>query len=649
MTDGSIAWDLIARDKASPAFDQVAKKAGSTGGAFDGLNKSTSKLSSGFGALAAGGALTTAIDVIGKLSAASSDLTEAQNAVNVTFGSGAAIIADFADGAARNLGLSETAALQMSGAFGGLFTNIGATGNQAAILSRGVLQLGADLASLKNLRTEDALEKIRSGLTGEAEPLRAVGVFLSEAAVKSKALELGLVGAHGELSEGEKVIARYELIMEQLTVAQGDFANTSDGLANAQRTAEASMSDLAATAGGALAPTLANVAVNMGVLARFTDDLIEKMGGGKGGLGKVVNFLFEALNPLGQLSKVVGDLDEQFGDGESSVDVYAETAAALPDILKDIAAAGGAAGGAIDAITKAQTSAIDATFGFGDSQSRLHDAQRTLTNAQQDYADALKGTGKYADQQAAATDRLRSAQESLLRTQRRARDLTESVADSQAKLTEAVFHYGAGSKQAQDAARDLRKDQESLGDAQSDVADSTDDVKKAQDELARVRDLSDARREAADKLTDAQRNLERAVYNAAKSEVELGTQMGAARGETFTATQHTDLLRGAIERLRDTAIPADSPVMAGLAALLGLLAPPGQSAFESFRAGERAFSDTPTFGSGPAALPASGLASGAVGAGGLQAQSSGHQVVFNYPVPADQVAAYVEASTRTAY
>lgn len=583
-------------------------------------------------------AVRTGAQIIGELAGASSDLNEAQNAVNVTFGSGSRIIEDYADTAASAIGLSETAALQASGSFGGLFTNIGLAGDQAAVMSRAVLQLGGDLASLRNLRTEDALEKIRSGLTGEVEPLRSVGVFLSEAAVKSKAMELGLADAHGELSEGEKVIARYALIADQLSEVQGDFANTSDSLANSQRIARASMADLAATAGDALAPTIASAATNMGTLARATDDLIKKMSGESGGLGKTVKFLFEAINPLGQVSALVGELDEQFGDGADSADIYADTADELPSILDAISSSGADAAGSIENITKSQLAAIDATLGYASAQDRLDDARRSVTEAEADYQDALAGTGKYAEQAAAASDKLRSAQEGLVRAQRKVRDLTLDVGEAQEDLAAAQIRYGVGSKEARDASRELQSKQEDLAAANGDVAASADDVRKAEEERARVRDLSDERRDAAEKLSDAQRNLETAVYNAAKAEVELGTQTAAAKGEVITATQQTDLLRGAIERLRDTAIPADSPVMSGLTGLLGLLAPPGQTAFESFRAGERAFAEVSpigTVGGGDFAPSTPGTTSGTV-----RAQSSGPAigvVNINYPIDLNQL------------
>ena len=98
----------------------------------------------------------------------------------------------------------------------------------------------------------DALEKLRSGLVGEAEPLRVLGVNINEATTKAKAFELGLVGANGVVSEAAKVQARYALILEQTVTAQGDFARTADGVANTQRTLTAEWENAQVVIGQAL-------------------------------------------------------------------------------------------------------------------------------------------------------------------------------------------------------------------------------------------------------------------------------------------------------------------------------------------------------------------------------------------------------------
>lgn len=185
---------------------------------------------------------------------AASDMAEAQNKVNVVFGESAEAINAFARGAAQNLGLSRSEALSAAGTFGNLFVAMKIGKPEAAAMSQGILTLASDLASFNNISTTDALEKLRAGLVGETEPLRALGVNLTAAQVETQALAMGFKKVGGELTASSKAQAAYALIMQQTTTAQGDFKNTSTGMANSLRIIEASVKDAATEIGGKLLP-----------------------------------------------------------------------------------------------------------------------------------------------------------------------------------------------------------------------------------------------------------------------------------------------------------------------------------------------------------------------------------------------------------
>lgn len=187
---------------------------------------------------------------------AASDLGESTSKATVVFGQSIGEIKEFGETSAESIGLSNQAALEATGTFGNLFTALGTTKEQAADLAPDVVSLGADLASFNNLGVEDTLEKLRSGLVGEIEPLRSLGISFGAAEVDAKAMELGLVGANGEITEGAKLQARWALILEQSSTAQGDFSRTSSGLANQQRILTAEFQDAVATLGQALLPAL---------------------------------------------------------------------------------------------------------------------------------------------------------------------------------------------------------------------------------------------------------------------------------------------------------------------------------------------------------------------------------------------------------
>jgi hypothetical protein len=116
--------------------------------------------------------------------------------------------------------------------------------------------LASDLASFNNTTPEQAVQAIGAALRGESEPLRQYGVLLNDAALKAAALELGIYDGSGALTDQQKILAAQKVIFEQTTDAQGDFARTSDGLANSQRTLTAQMDNLQVSIGQALLPVV---------------------------------------------------------------------------------------------------------------------------------------------------------------------------------------------------------------------------------------------------------------------------------------------------------------------------------------------------------------------------------------------------------
>lgn len=185
-----------------------------------------------------------------------SNFEESLSKTQVVFREFSDDIEDFASVGPEALGLSSQAALEATSTFGNLFTALGLARDEAASLSPQIVQLGSDLASFNNISVDDALTALRSGLVGEVEPLRRLGVAINAAVVEQKAFELGLAETGGAISEAAKVQARYALILEQTTTAQGDFARTADGLANSQRTATAEIENAQVAIGQAFVPAL---------------------------------------------------------------------------------------------------------------------------------------------------------------------------------------------------------------------------------------------------------------------------------------------------------------------------------------------------------------------------------------------------------
>lgn len=190
-----------------------------------------------------------AIGVIQQSVKDASDLTETINKIGVAFGSSSKEIIAWSQNSDTALGQSQTQALNAAASFGLLFKNIGLGVKPAADMSEQLVQLATDLGSIYNIPIGDALTKLQAGLIGEIRPLRDVNIFLTENAVQQKAMQLGLADTVSAITEQDKVMARYALILEQGAIANGDFARTSGELANSQKILEAQLKDASTSLG----------------------------------------------------------------------------------------------------------------------------------------------------------------------------------------------------------------------------------------------------------------------------------------------------------------------------------------------------------------------------------------------------------------
>lgn len=293
---GTAEYDVeISRAKVQAEVDATSRQI------EQGLGRSATKVRDEFSnsarvAVAGFGAFAAA-NVIGDTISAASDLAEQQSKVGVVFGNSATQVLAFGTSAEQSLGQSERAALEAAGTFGNLFRSVGISERESAKLSVSLTSLASDLASFNNTSVDDALTALRAGLVGETEPLKRYGVNLNEATLKAKALELGLYSGVGALDANAKAQAAYAVIVEQTTLAQGDFERTSDSLANQQRILSAEWENAQAQLGEELIPA-AKVAVSVfGDLLKVADALPGPVVAGGVALGGLV-VAFGLLGPV---------------------------------------------------------------------------------------------------------------------------------------------------------------------------------------------------------------------------------------------------------------------------------------------------------------------------------------------------------------
>jgi len=219
---------------------------------------------------------------------AASDLEESLNALSVSYGDASEGIAKLGEDAATRLGVTQSAFNAAAVRFSAFADRIVGEGGNVEGFVDDITTRAADFASVFNIDVAEALQVFQSGLSGEAEPLKRFGINLLQSEVQAYALREGLIGVGEQMTEDIKTQARYGLLMEATAKTAGDFANTSDGLANSQRILQANFQDMQATVGGALLPAFA--ALSAGLLP-----VVEQLGPV---LGDAVESLTPALEDL---------------------------------------------------------------------------------------------------------------------------------------------------------------------------------------------------------------------------------------------------------------------------------------------------------------------------------------------------------------
>ena len=181
-----------------------------------------------------------------------SDLEEVQNVVDVTFPAMSKQVNDFAQNAATSFGLSETMAKKFTGTFGAMAKSFGFTEKEAYEMSTALTGLAGDVASFYNISQDEAYTKLKSVFTGETETLKELGVVMTQSALDQFAMANGFGRTTAAMSEQEKVALRYRFVMQQLALANGDFARTSDSWANQVRVLKLQFESFMAGIGGGL-------------------------------------------------------------------------------------------------------------------------------------------------------------------------------------------------------------------------------------------------------------------------------------------------------------------------------------------------------------------------------------------------------------
>lgn len=157
------------------------------------------------------------------------------------------------------LGVDPTKAMTYMATIQSLGTSFGLTSDKAYILSKNLTQLAYDEGSYWNKNVAEAFTAMSSAISGEIEPIRRLGVDLSQARLQQELLALGFNKQVSSLSQADKAVLRYIAIMKQTANVQGNLAQTIQSPANQIKILKAQLDMLAKSVGSLLYPAMKSI------------------------------------------------------------------------------------------------------------------------------------------------------------------------------------------------------------------------------------------------------------------------------------------------------------------------------------------------------------------------------------------------------
>lgn len=204
--------------------------------------------------------LTAPLALLGKQAiSAASDMNELQSKFQQVFKELTPAATEWADVTGEAVNRSKLDFMDYLSTLQAVFSGMGFARGEAAELSKSLALLGVDLASFHNTADPDAVRDLTSAITGEHETVKKYGVLLNDASLDQELFNMGIQGGTKDATELQKVLARFNVIMNSTKDAQGDAARTSEGFANQLRGMQSELREASAAMGQALLPAALDI------------------------------------------------------------------------------------------------------------------------------------------------------------------------------------------------------------------------------------------------------------------------------------------------------------------------------------------------------------------------------------------------------
>lgn len=221
--------------------------------------------------------LTGTYRKITEITKQATEYEEALNLFRVTLGSKEEEATKWVEKFSKALYIDDSGLMQYMGSLNSLIKGLGVGADKSYIMSKNLTQLVYDLASFKNINIEESFRKIQSAMSGEIEPLRNVGVALSQNTLQELANELGIEQRVATMNEASKAQLRYIQILKSTTEWQGDMGRTLVSPSNALRVLQQQFTLLGRAIGRVFIPFVMKAIPYVMALTQVLTDFANKL------------------------------------------------------------------------------------------------------------------------------------------------------------------------------------------------------------------------------------------------------------------------------------------------------------------------------------------------------------------------------------
>ncbi len=233
---------------------------------------------------------------------ASSDYIENLNLFEVAMGRNIKMAHQFTSAISENFGMDKSEVIRYMGAFSNLAESMGNTAKNAYEVSEALTTIGYDLASLWNISTASAMEKLQAGLVGQTKPLRGIGIDTTYATLQMYAFELGIKEQVKVLSQSDKQLLRTIAIMRQASSSWGDMSKTIETPANQMKVFKAQIDKVSRAFGNLFLGLFGKILPYINAFLMIIYELLSA-------LGRILGFTLPTYNADNSFGGMQDDVD----------------------------------------------------------------------------------------------------------------------------------------------------------------------------------------------------------------------------------------------------------------------------------------------------------------------------------------------------